>query len=317
MSSVQNSGVRVLVPIVAAILASTGVGARAETISGHVDTRTRSGAGRGTVIVFAEPLDGPAAVRPITARLEQRNKAFRPLVLAVPVGSTVEFPNADPIFHNVFSLSMPEPFDLGLYRAGSSKTRTFARPGYYRVFCNIHPQMAAFIAVVPTSLVTLADDKGNYRLDLPRGRHRLTAVSDRVEAPASADFVAGGPAAPVLELDETGWVGITQEQIRAGLPDFCIRSLSAPAVMGASELDAERCSVRHAPALMKDVLCGQDVLAHALSLGPAGRGGIRGSRTTDGDRYPGIGSRRKRCRPRWRDRHGNAPSNRSYRQRRE
>lgn len=187
-------------------------GARAESLAGKVTTKTKANAASGTAIVFAEPLQGPAPAQPAKARLEQKDKSFRPGVLAVPVGSTVEFPNTDPIFHNVFSLSTPEPFDLGLYRAGSAKTRTFAQPGYYWVFCNIHPQMAAFLAVVPTPWVTLADAQGSYRLDLPRGRYRVTALSERA-APVTAEVTVGAASAtpPDLVLDETAWVGLTHK----------------------------------------------------------------------------------------------------------
>ncbi len=192
--------------LVAAVLVALPGGARADVVTGRIDVQVKAGNQRGTVIVFAEPLDGPAPSRPAKATLTQQDKSFRPPVLAVPVGSTVDFPNSDPIFHNVFSLSTPEPFDLGLYRAGSSKSRTFTRPGYYWVFCNIHPQMAAFLAVVPSPWMTQADAQGQFRLELPAGRYRLTAVSER-GAPVSAEMTVGGPTtAPSLELDERAFV---------------------------------------------------------------------------------------------------------------
>lgn len=181
----------------------------ADPVTGKVTIRTKANAGSGTAIVFAEPVQGSAPSQPAKARLEQKDKAFRPGVLAVPVGSTIEFPNTDPIFHNVFSLSTPEPFDLGLYRAGSAKARTFAQPGYYWVFCNIHPQMAAFLAVVPTPWVTLADAQGSFRLELPRGKYRLTALSER-STPVTVDLtVSGATPAPEVIIDETAWVGLT------------------------------------------------------------------------------------------------------------
>ncbi len=180
--------------------------ALADVVTGRVDVQVKAGNPRGTAIVFAEPLDTSAPVRPAKATLTQQDKSFHPLVLAVPVGSTVDFPNSDPIFHNVFSVSPPEPFDLGLYRAGSSKSRTFAKPGYYWVFCNIHPQMAAFLAVVPTPWVTQADAQGQFRLDVPQGRYRLTAVSERA-APVSVEVTVGGAtSAPSLQLDERAFV---------------------------------------------------------------------------------------------------------------
>ena len=139
----------------------------------------------------------------------QKGRAFQPAILAVPVGSTIDFPNKDVVFHNIFSLSTPEPFDLGLYRAGESKSRVFTRPGMYRVFCNIHPEMTAFIAVVPTPYVTTADAEGRFRLELPQGRYKLTAVSSRA-SPQSADVAVGAGAtdAPPLALDESQFVSL-------------------------------------------------------------------------------------------------------------
>ena len=127
--------------------------------------------------------------------------------MAVPIGSSVEFPNEDPIFHNVFSLSRPGPFDLGLYRDGASKTKTFTAPATYHVFCNIHPQMSAFILVVPTTFITEVDGAGNYRLELPAGRYRITAWSERADT-SSVEVAVGTGAvtAPELTLDESHFV---------------------------------------------------------------------------------------------------------------
>src|SRR5262249_52116200 len=137
-------------------------------------------------------------------RMTQKNKTFVPHVLAVPVGSTIAFSNDDSIFHNVFSLSRPAPFDLGLYREGASKSVTFSAPAGYWVFCNIHPQMSSIILVVPTSYITEADARGNYRLDLPPGRYRVTAWSEHAE-PASVELTVsdGATSASEILLDET------------------------------------------------------------------------------------------------------------------
>ena len=176
-------------------------------VSGTVRTTTQPGTARAPVVVFAEPIDKAPPRRAGTFTLTQKNKSFSPRVLAVPVGSKVDFPNDDPIFHNVFSLSGPQPFDLGLYRSGDTRARTFAQPGTYRVFCNIHPQMSAVIVVVPTSHVTPAGPDGRYVLDLPPGRYRLTALSERA-APVSVELAStpGATAAPELTLDESAWV---------------------------------------------------------------------------------------------------------------
>lgn len=184
--------------------------AAAADVTGRVEVRMATiGGTPSTAVVYAEPLDRAAPPKPVAARLEQKGKTFTPAVMILPAGSTVAFPNEDPIFHNVFSLSSPSPFDLGLYRAGDSKQRTFAEPGAYRVFCNIHPQMTAFIVIAPTSYVAVADKDGRYRLDLPAGRYRVTARSDRA-APVTAEVIVGtGPAAvPDIVLDETRFVAL-------------------------------------------------------------------------------------------------------------
>ena len=104
----------------------------------------------------------------------------------------------------MFSLSPGNAFDLGLYRSGASKSRTLTAPGLVRVFCNIHPQMTAFVVAVPTPWVAVAGADGAFRLDLPAGRYRLTALSERA-APVTAEVHGGGTtAAPALTLDESG-----------------------------------------------------------------------------------------------------------------
>jgi hypothetical protein len=107
----------------------------------------------------------------------------------------------------VFSLSQPQPFDLGLYRSGTSKTRTFTAPSAYHLFCNIHPQMVAFVVVAPTPWITTAAPDGTWRLDVPAGRYRVTALSERAPM-ATAEIRTGAPAsqAIVLTLDESTFV---------------------------------------------------------------------------------------------------------------
>jgi plastocyanin len=189
-----------------AALALVAAPAIAGPVSGTVRTLTKEGVAPAPTIVYAEPLDAPAPRLAGKFSLAQKDKSFRPSVLGVPVGSTVVFPNQDPIFHNVFSLSGPQPFDLGLYRAGDSRMRVFTAPGTYRVFCNIHPQMTALVVVVPTAHVTTAGPDGRYALELPPGRYRLTALSERA-APATVEITsgAGATAAPELRLDESSW----------------------------------------------------------------------------------------------------------------
>ncbi len=180
---------------------------RADVLSGTIVTRVRPGATPATAVVYAEPLSGSAPARTAGSfAITQRNKTFTPRVLGVPVGAVVEFPNEDGLFHNVFSLSPGHAFDLGLYRSGASKSRTFATAGVVRVFCNIHPQMTALVVVAPTPWIVNTTVAGAFRLDLPPGRYTLTALSDRAPAVAIEVTVSGATTAPSLALDESGFV---------------------------------------------------------------------------------------------------------------
>ena len=176
-------------------------------LGGRIETRIREGGSAATAVIFAEPLDGAAPSRPASFTVEQRNKTFVPRVLGAPVGATVTFPNSDSIFHNVFSLSQPQPFDLGLYRSGASKARTFTVPSAYHLFCNIHPQMVAFVVIVPTPWITTASPDGTWRLDVPSGRYRVSALSERAPI-TTAEVRTGAPASQtiVLTLDESTFV---------------------------------------------------------------------------------------------------------------
>src|SRR5882724_88559 len=90
-------------------------------------------------------------------KLVQKSKSFSPHLLIVPVGSTVEFPNRDPFFHNVFSLFEGKRFDLGLYEAGTSRIVHFDRAGISYIFCNIHPEMSAVVITLPTPFYGVSD----------------------------------------------------------------------------------------------------------------------------------------------------------------
>ena len=190
--------------LVFATLRATGVAAQ---VSGVVKVSGQGDRSTVVTVIYAEPLDRPSPSKPGRFKLTQQNKSFNPRVLAIPAGSTVEFPNLDPIFHNVFSLTRPASFDLGLYRAGASKARVFNEPAVYRVFCNIHPQMTAVILVLPTPYIAQRDGAGTFRLELPAGRYRITAWSERAQATSAEVTVADGPASvPELTLDESKYV---------------------------------------------------------------------------------------------------------------
>jgi plastocyanin len=117
-------------------------------------------------------------VRP---KMDQRNETFVPHVLAIVAGTTVDFPNSDRIYHNVFSLSRTRSFDLGRYAAGRSKSVRFDRPGIVRVFCEIHSHMSGFILVFAHRYFAVTDDDGRFRLEnVPPGTYTLVAWNESV-----------------------------------------------------------------------------------------------------------------------------------------
>ena len=116
--------------------------------------------------------------------LLQKNRMFKPHTLIIPVGSVVQFPNADPFFHNVFSLFDGKRFDLGLYEAGSTKSVTFSREGISYIFCNIHPEMSAVILTLSTALYAEADPGGVFRLaNVPSGDYEMHIWIEGVAQP--------------------------------------------------------------------------------------------------------------------------------------
>jgi plastocyanin len=121
-------------------------------------------------------LDGPNAPlpAPVVSTLQQRNKRFEPDLVVVPVGSTVEFPNVDPIFHNIFSLSRTESFDLGYYSEGHSRSVKFPRAGIVQVYCHVHPEMHAVIIVTSTAWAGKPRQNGTFAWpNIPPGKYRL------------------------------------------------------------------------------------------------------------------------------------------------
>jgi plastocyanin len=127
------------------------------------------------VYVSAVPAGTPApadSTGPHT--LAQKDQRFAPRVLPITVGTTVDFPNFDPIFHNVFSVSPVRRFDLGKYAQGKSRRVEFDREGLVNVFCDIHSSMAAWILVLPHHVFAQPAADGTFRLpDLPPGHYRL------------------------------------------------------------------------------------------------------------------------------------------------
>jgi len=197
---------------------------RAAAVSGEVEiTNSRDAAVRKRkdytgVVLWLEPVDrlAPAPAPPKRVQMVQREKRFTPHILAIPVGSTVDFPNFDPIFHNAFSNFSGQPFDVGLYPPGSNRSVPFKTPGIVRVFCNIHPTMSAVIAVLSTPWFTVTPVSGKFTLaNVPPGDYQLRifherAVPENLQALERRIRVPdAGLTLPLISISETGFVPST------------------------------------------------------------------------------------------------------------
>jgi len=133
---------------------------------------------RSQVVIYLEG-PGPAGsdpADPATFKMQQLNRRFVPDLLAVPVGSTVSFPNMDPIFHNIFSLSKPKSFDLGSYDKGQTRSVAFPKPGIVEVYCHLHTNMAGTIVITPNRWYARSDRSGKYQIrDVTPGKYTVVA----------------------------------------------------------------------------------------------------------------------------------------------
>jgi plastocyanin len=190
---------RFLLPLCALALAwctlawpqGAGVQLHVELMEG----RGRKTLDHGTVVVWLSPqsnlsgasLEQPAA--PGHFRMEQKNKSFTPHLLVVPMGSTVEFPNLDPFFHNVFSQFNGKRFDLGLYETGGTRVVHFDHEGISYIFCNIHSQMAAVIVTLRTPYFATGSRSGSLELnDVPAGDYELHVWAEGADPKALQDL---------------------------------------------------------------------------------------------------------------------------------
>ena len=147
------------------------------------------------VIVFVNATTRVDSV-PQRVSIRQTNEEFVPHVVAVTAGSTVEFPNDDLIFHNVFSLSRVATFDLGRYPRNASKARTFTKPGVVKVFCHLHSHMSAIVRVFLHPYFAVPDRNGRFTIpDVPVGRVEVTAWHERAGEVTRAATVEDGSAA--------------------------------------------------------------------------------------------------------------------------
>ena len=159
------------------------------TISGKVDIVTMSGEhkqDRSNIVVFVEGVTLPAKPQQVedSTRIGHKGKRFSPEVLPIVRGDSVDFFNDDDIFHNVFSLSRTQPFDLGVYPKGSSRMVRFDRTGLVRIYCNLHPNMVGNILILNNPYYAVTDPNGSYTIsDVPDGQYRLrvwTEFSDAI-----------------------------------------------------------------------------------------------------------------------------------------
>jgi plastocyanin len=168
------------------------------------------------VVVALTPLDNtamPAAAK--RAVMLQKDKTFSPHVLAIQAGSLVEFPNADPIFHNAFSSYNGQVFDIGLYPPGTTRSVRFARPGVVRVFCNIHSSMSAVIVVVASPYFATTKQDGTFNIaGVPPGQYNLSVFHERASEAAVARLsrkITVGPdddSLPNIVISEAGYLSI-------------------------------------------------------------------------------------------------------------
>ena len=173
--------------------------------------RNRNYAG---VVLWLQPVSrmAPASL-PRRAEMKQEGKTFKPHVVALPLGGTVDFPNLDPFFHNAFSNFAGQPFDLPLYAPGTTRSVTFRRPGIVRVFCNIHSLMSAIIAVVDTPWYVVTADNGQFHIDdVPPGEYELHIFHERA-LPQNLQFLErviaipdSGLTLPLISISETGYI---------------------------------------------------------------------------------------------------------------
>jgi plastocyanin len=153
------------------------------SLSGSLTLAGKPLDGRG--VVTLTPWNGKSHARPPRTRvMEQRNREFAPKMMAIPVGSTVQFPNFDTIYHNVFSRSDAQPFDLGIYKNGQSRELVFEKEGIIRLGCNLHANMSAYIVVVGAPHYAITNDKGQFNFkSLEPGKYRLRAWSEKTMKP--------------------------------------------------------------------------------------------------------------------------------------
>lgn len=162
----------------------------------------------GTVSINGRPakesvvwLQNAGTAKPISASVVQKGKEFLPHIMVVPVGSTVDFPNRDDLFHNVFAEYKAKKFDLGMYPKGKSKMVTFDKPGPVSLLCNMHSSMSAYIMVVNSAYYAKSDRSGKFSLSgVPDGSYEICAWHESGAKGSKKITISGGNSTVVLDL---------------------------------------------------------------------------------------------------------------------
>lgn len=192
----------------AAMACTLGVSPLAAQVSGRIsvtDAGGRPAQDLGDAVIWIEGRGLRGAAAHVDVSLDARQ--FRPRVSVVPVGSTVNFPNLDPFNHNVFSLSTPNDFDLGLYGRGEAHERRFTRPGLVRLFCNIHPRMTGFVLVRDNGWFAQPGADGSFTIpNVPPGAYTLKVWHERAaEYTQPITVRAGGLTGVAVVMDASGF----------------------------------------------------------------------------------------------------------------
>jgi len=197
-----------MLPVLAAVLLScSGLASQDLTVQGKVTVVHRSSrkSGSADVVLWLTPTHPvESSISTPTARLVQKDKRFSPHVIAVRVGTEIEFPNQDPFFHDVFSIYRGKPFDLGLYESGSARKVKFSQPGVSYIFCNIHPEMSAAVVALTTPYFAVTSADGTFQMSqVPPGHYKMEMwyeSASEAELASLARDLEVGPDIPALTL---------------------------------------------------------------------------------------------------------------------